>query len=137
MNTKEAQYNPFNGDGGNINKDKREVPQISPETNISQDYFNQINAVVSFYKMRGGIERVKDFLKDSATPFHMDTYEEAYSDCKDVVNGKNKDSVNKLNKLAITMNEILKDPDSIDESAFRQTYNEICFLIYGNKDTFI
>ena len=55
MNTNEAQYNPFNGDGGNINKDKREVPQISPETNISQDYFNQINAVVYFYKMRGGI----------------------------------------------------------------------------------
>lgn len=137
MNTKEAQYNPFNGDGGDINKDKMEVPQLSPETNISQDYFNQINAVVSFYKMRGGIERVKGFLKESSTPFHMDKYEEAYSDCKDVVNDKNRDSVNKLNKLAKTMNEMLKDIDSIDEGAFCKICNEISFLIYGNEDTFI
>lgn len=137
MKLNEAQYNSFNGDGGDINKDKREVPQISPETNISQDYFNKINAVVSLYKMKGGIEKVKGFLKESDTPFHMDKYEEAYSDCKDVVNDKNRDSVNKLNKLAMTMNEILKDPDSIDEDIFRKKCNEISFLIYGDNNIHI
>jgi hypothetical protein len=117
--------------------EKKEVPQINDETGISSDYCNQFNAIVTFYRFRGinGQNGVRDIIKDH--PFHMKKYAEVYSDCINVVNAKNSKSVERLNELADKMNDILKDPDLIDEDAFLKTINELYLLIYGNEDRII
>lgn len=49
-----------------------------------------------------------------------------------LVNDKNKESIERLNNLVDQMNEIFKNPDSINEDNFRKTINEMFFLVYGN-----
>jgi len=110
--------------------ESKEVPQIHSKTGVSQDYNNQLNGLVTFFKGRG-IDFVKNMLKKN--PFHMEKYEEVYSKYKNVVNDKNRESIKKLDELTIQMNKILKDPDSINEDAFCKTCNEIYFLIYGDR----
>ena len=114
----------------NLNQIKKEVPQIHFKTGVSQDYVNQINGVVTAFKNRG-IDFVKILLKQ--VPFHMEKYEEVYLGYQNIVNDKNRDSIKKLDELAIQMNEILKDPNFIDEDILRKTCNEIYSLIYGDE----
>ncbi|MFA6355420.1 MAG: hypothetical protein WCW65_03275 [Candidatus Paceibacterota bacterium] len=63
----------------------------------------------------------------------MEKYEEVYEGYENVVNDKNRDSIKRLDELAIQMNEILKDSNDINEDAFRKTCNEIYSLIYGDE----
>jgi len=115
--------------------EKREVPQLCEKTGISQDYWNQINALVSHYKMtRGGAERVKEFLINRKSPFYIERYEDVYLGYDNVINDKNRESVKRLNELALLMNNILKDPSSINENILIKACNEIRFLIYGKND---
>ena len=115
--------------------ENREVPQLSPKTGISQDYWNQINSVVSFYQMkRGGVDRVKEFLIEREAPFEMKRYEDVYSGYDNVVNDKNREGLKRLDELAVLMNEILKDPNNINDEILRKTCNEVRFLIYGEND---
>jgi len=109
---------------------RREVPQISPETGVSNDYSNQFNGLVSAFLAKG-MDFVKKLLK--SIPFHMQKYEEVYSEYKNIINDKNRDKIKRLDELAIAMNEILKDPDSINEADFRKTCNELNLLIYGDS----
>lgn len=115
---------------GYFKSESKEVPQINSETGISQDYSNQLNAIVTFLKSRG-MDFLKNILKDN--PFHMKKYEEFYFEYKNVVNDKNRESVKKLDELVVQMNEILKDPDLINEDSFLEKCNEFYFLIYGKK----
>lgn len=108
----------------------KEVPSIHSKTGVSQDYCNQINGVAGLFKNKG-IDSVKDRLKKS--PIYVKKYEEAYFGCKNVVNDKNRKSIKRLDELAVQMNEILKDIDSINEDAFRKICNEMYFLIYGDR----
>lgn len=107
-----------------------EVPQIHPQTGISQDYSGEFESLVHKSK---GIDFVKYMLKTLPSPFHMKKYEEYFAGCKDIVTEKNKDSVKRINELANKMNEITKDPDTLNEADFRKTYNELLFLIYGDR----
>ncbi|MFA6325449.1 MAG: hypothetical protein WCX46_04455 [Candidatus Paceibacterota bacterium] len=111
-------------------EDKEEVPQIHSKTGISQDYANQINGAVSSFN-RKGLSLLKDKLKER--PFHIKKYEEAFSEYKNIVNEKNREGIQKLNELSLRMNDILKDPDSINEDSFRDTCNEIYSIIYGDR----
>ena len=109
---------------------KKQVPQVNPATGISGDYNNQIVALIGGFKRKQSTEGMKILLK--AFPFHMEKYEDVYSEYANVVNDKNRDRVARIDELAGRMNEIVKDPDSIDEAAFRATCNELNFLIYGD-----
>lgn len=116
----------------NLNhENNNEVPQINSETGVSQDYANQFNGIVNFYQ-RGdnGIDLIKTKLK--IHPFHMYKYEEAYIGYKNIINDKNRDSIKRIDELADQMNNILKDPDSIDENKFKETCNELYLLIFNN-----
>lgn len=108
----------------------KEILSINPNTGLSRDYYSSLAGLVGFFDM-GGIDSVKDMVKKY--PFHMKKYEELYSGYTNlVVDDKNRESIKKLDELSVRMNEILKDPNSIDEDAFRKTCNEIFFLINGD-----
>jgi pyridoxine 5'-phosphate synthase PdxJ len=109
----------------------KEVPGMNPKTALSMDYCNQFNGLVSLFS-DSGIEEVKSTLKSIS--LHVEQYEKVYAGCKDVVNDKNRDKVRRLDELANKMNQILKDPNSINEEDFRKTCNELNFLIYGDHD---
>ena len=115
---------------GNSKIERKEVPQIHSKTGISQDYINQISAIFSFLKARG-IDFVKNILKNN--PINIQKYEEVYSGYKNVVNDKNRERVKKLDELSVQMNEMFKDPDSINEDVLRSMCNEMYFLVYGDR----
>jgi hypothetical protein len=114
----------------NPNIEGKEVPQIRLETGLSMDYTNQYTGLVGAYSARG-MGLVKDLLK--AVPFHMQKYEEAYAGYKNIINDKNKDKITRLGELADKMNEIVKDPETVNEEDFRKTCNELNLLIYGDN----
>ncbi|MFA6515227.1 MAG: hypothetical protein WCT42_03100 [Candidatus Paceibacterota bacterium] len=107
---------------------KKTVEQIVPKTGVSCDYSNQINGIVSFYKL--DLNFLKNILREK--PYHMKRYEEVYKDCGNIITEKNRNRIKRLDELAEQMNEILKNPDSINEISFVKTCNEIYFQIYGD-----
>ena len=111
--------------------EKREVPQLSVDTGISQDYWNQINGVVTLLKSSRGLDAVKKIFMEIT--FNMKRYEDVYSGCNNVVNDQNRESVKRLDELAILMNDILKNPSNIDEDILRKTCTEIHLLIYADE----
>jgi len=108
---------------------KPEMPQINPITGISKDYINQFAALISMYDFRG-ISMIKKHLE--IIPFKVRSYADIYARYNNVVNDKNRDTIVKLDNLSFRLQDILKDPESIDEDEFRKIINEVCFLIYGD-----
>ena len=104
--------------------------QINHETGLAMDYGNEFFRLRLVYLFGGGVQGLKDSIKK--LPFKMEKYEEVYKG-KYVITDKNKDSVKKLNELTDCMNNIIGNIEcSFDEKAFRQTYNGLVHLIYGN-----
>jgi hypothetical protein len=85
--------------------------------------------LVTFYDFGGLPSVVKTIEK---RPFVMKKYEERYAKYGNIINDKNRESVKELDMLVDKLNDILKDPSSIDEESFRENINRMCFLIYGN-----
>lgn len=113
----------------------KEVPQLNPTTEVSEDYSSQYTALVGGYHA-GGMDIVKYILEESSKvgqPFHMKKYEEVYAGYKNIVNDKNRDRVKKLDELADHMNDLLKDVGNIDEANLRKTCNELNVLVYGDN----
>jgi len=92
---------------------------------LESDYGNEYHFLGAGYRM-GGIEVIKNVLKKK--PFHMKKYEQVYSS---VITESNKDKVFKINQLAEKMNKILSNSEDVNEADFKQTYNELDFLLRG------
>gem|GEM_PF-6143024 len=65
---------------------------------------------------------------------YLKKYEEVYSEYKNVINDKNRESIKKLDDLVDEINEILKNLKPENEANLREKCNEFYFLIYGNND---
>lgn len=92
---------------------------------IDRDFGNMFLGIGMSY--RGyGIEFVKEMFKkgNSAIP----RYEEKY-----IVNEENKNIVMQINDLANKMNEMVNNPDSIDEDEFIKTYNSLHKIVSGES----
>jgi len=113
-----------------FNEIKKEIPQINKETGISFDYINELANLISIYNFGGISSLIKTITK---RPFGMKKYEEVYTNYQNIINNQNRESIKELNMLAGLLNEILKDPNSINEDSFRKTINRICFLVYGDN----
>jgi len=120
--------------------DKEPVPQINSKTGLSMDYGNQYHFLgIAFRLYNGGIQAVKDWLKHTGTylqnpapPFYMKYYEDVYKDYSNIITDKNRESVKKLNEFADRMNEITRNPDTLNEEDFREVYDALDALIYGD-----
>ena len=110
---------------------KKEVPQISPVTNVSLDYVNAFTGLILSYRMKG-IPFVKDTVKENF--FTLKKYKDYYFDYGNVVNEKNKDRIKQLDELVDQFNQLIKNPDSINyENDFIRICNEMLFVIIGNR----
>lgn len=110
---------------------KQEVPQINPKNGISKDFVNQFAFLITLYDFKG-IPKIAEHLKDR--PFKAKKYAEVYERFYDAVNEKNREAVAKLDETMLRLEEILQDPDNINEETFRQTVNEAYFIVYGDRD---
>lgn len=110
---------------------KPEVPQINPKNGISKDFINQFAFLITLYDFKG-LPQIAEHLKNR--PFKAKKYAEVYEKFHEAVNDGNREIVAKLDEAMIRLEEILQNPNNIDEEAFRQTINEAYFLVYGDKD---
>jgi len=107
-----------------------EKGEIITETGISHDYANKVNALFCFYK-EYGLDGLKEYVKEN--PVHIEKYEEVYSGNVNLINDKNREGLKNLSEQVDQINEILKNPDSIDENVFKKTLDQIYYLIYGDR----
>ena len=110
---------------------KQEVPQINPKNGISKDFVNQFAFLMTLYGFKG-LPQIAEHLKNR--PFKAKKYAEVYANFREPVNAHNFAAVEKIDDLMVSLEEILRDPNNIDEESFRQTINEAYFLVYGDKD---
>ncbi|MFZ4632511.1 MAG: hypothetical protein ACOYL8_04940 [Patescibacteria group bacterium] len=104
---------------------------------ISGDYGNEYHTLGAIFRM-SGFSALKDELKNNVflKNFRMKTYEEnakimGYS----TISYKIKDKVTRINELASQMNQILSIPDELSEDSFRQIYDELDLIIYGDTES--
>jgi len=109
---------------------KPEVPQVNSEYGISKDFVNQFAYLISLYDF-GQLPVVISHLKDR--PFKAKKYADVYANFQNVVNDKNREAVARLDSLMTHLEDILRDPDNINEDDFRQTVNDAYFMVYGNN----
>lgn len=110
---------------------KPEVPQINPKNGISKDFVNQFAFLMTLYGFKG-LPQIAEHLKNR--PFKAKKYAEVYKSFNGAVNDKNRETVAKLDETMLRLEEILQDPDNINEETFRQTVNEAYFIVYGDRD---
>ena len=115
----------------NFDVNLKEMEQIDKNTGISKDYVGELSTLITFYGF-GGMKAIIDILKKN--PINIKKYVDRYAGFKNVINDSNKENVKKLDLLVDKLNEIIKDPNSIDEKKFRETINKMYFLIYGNNE---
>lgn len=84
------------------------------------------------YYMNLGIDGLRKYVLEKGSLFHLKKYEEIYSMYPNIINDKNKESIKRLNELAIKLEDMLKDENPINEDSFRDTCNEMYFLIHGD-----
>ncbi len=108
-----------------------EVPQINSKNGISKDFVNQFAFLITLYDFKG-LPQIAEHLKNR--PFKAKKYAEVYERFREAVNDGNRETVAKLDETMTSLEEILQNPNNIDEEAFRQTINEAYFLVYGDRD---
>lgn len=111
---------------------KQEVPQINPKNGISKDFVNQFAFLITLYDF-GGLSRIVNHLKNNRE-FKARKYADVYANYRDVINDQNRESVAKLDELMANLEEILRDPDNINEEEFRKTVNQAYFTVYGDNE---
>lgn len=104
--------------------------QINPETGISLDYMSRFHPIISWYNF-GGLSTLKN--QALKKPFRAEKYSDLYSQYKEAVNESNKDRVAALDALADRINEILSNPDNIDEDLLEEAIEELSYLIYNDN----
>lgn len=122
-------------------KEYQEAKKLHQDSNkeekrsyISNDYANEYHPLGMIFRM-SDFNNLKDELKNNVylKNFHMKTYEEkAEIMGYPPISNKIKDKIARINELANQMNQIISNPDELDENAFRQIYDELDFIIYGD-----
>ncbi len=119
----------------NPEQEKLEMPQLNPATEISNDYRNEFTSFFSLFSMDDK-QQVLDILKQ-LNEVRIKKYEELYSSkiYKNIITPKNKDSIEKLNKLVDQINEKLLKFEATDYEDFKEDfmkmYKESELLIRG------
>lgn len=125
-------------------KEYQEAKRLHQDSNrketksyISNDYANEYHPLGMIFRM-SGFNNLKNELKNNVylKNFHLKTYEEkaeimGYPPISDKIKGK----VARINELANQMNQIITDPDEMNENAFRQIYDELDFIIYEDTES--
>lgn len=111
-----------------MEKKKQTVPQISPKTGVSGDYFNEFWGKAS--KLEISQEEFKKSIHDRpikkyAQRFPSDEYE-------GVISPKNKDAVQELDDIVDSVNSLAKS-ENFSERRFKELVNRATRLIYGEE----
>ncbi len=108
---------------------KQEIPQITSETGVSGDYFNELTMLrLNFFN--GDREKILKTIKKRPIKKYQERY--PVNLFKNVITEKNKDAVNRLNQLADKINQFAKD-EVFNDAEFVSIYNEMTKLIYGSN----
>lgn len=110
--------------------EKWPVPQISSRTGISQDYANELQSVLNC--ARAYDEGIDLFALSGIKSIKL--YSERYPESRyiDVVNDKNRASVEKLDSLAGKVNELLRE-DYRGSGKYLSLVSQMEEVIYGKK----
>jgi hypothetical protein len=133
---------PEENEKGGQEERKKELPQIRPVTGISQDYSSKfLSGLFTFYNEFDGVDGLKMLVSTSKEkdPFDIKKYTELFppSEYENVINDKNRESVQRLDELSVKLKGILSklkslDDNNFEETAFIKTINEMYSLIYGD-----
>ncbi len=114
-----------------------ELTQVNKDTGVTVDYFNKYEHFISVYKFGGGIEKLKELvkqLKKEDPNFEIPKYEDVYSKYDIIVNEKSVETIKEINELVSQMNKLFEDPEEINETNFCKICNRLNFLLYGKED---
>ncbi len=110
--------------------------QLSKITGVACDYWNEFFGLrVSYH--RNQVESVKDFIKkrNERSPFKIKKYTERYP-TDYAITEKNKEAVEKLDKLVDIVNSWQNNPELLTDDAFKNVCINAHLLIYGKEDIF-
>ena len=104
-----------------------EVPQISKNTNVSMDYWNE------YFSKAGGLNHGLHFVAKMFQKFPIKKYEERFSREKyeNVITFQNSERIKKLNELSDFVNEKFVDVSNFTEFDVKKVINKAHSLIYG------